>query len=192
MGTRADTRSITYPYSESPYLKYNEMTGLSVKMVLHTWESKEIQVLWEMKDRLWGSWTCSLINLDSPSSRPAPWQGSVGGSAIGVTSVVAEPSLWWFCFPCRKFISLKDEWAMMSLPTWRCIISVWTAGGTTAGGNFALQKTTLRSRHGHPALRTQAHLQGWLGAWSLASQSLGHTVSPSASSSPSTSLPPGC
>ena len=52
MGTRADTGSITYPYSESPYLKYNEMTGLSVKMVLHTWESKEIQVLWEMKDRL--------------------------------------------------------------------------------------------------------------------------------------------
>lgn len=154
--------------------------------------SKEIQVLWEMKDRLWGSWTCSLINLDSPSSRPAPWQGSVGASAIGVTSVVAEPSLWWFCFPCRKFISLKDEWAMTSLPTWKCIISVWTASGTTAGGNFALQKTTLRSRHGHPALRTQAHLQGWLGAWSLASQSLGHTVSPSANSSPSTPLPPGC
>lgn len=154
--------------------------------------SKEIQVLWEMKDRLQGSWTCSLINLGLPSSRPAPWQGSVGASAIGVTSVVAELSLWWFCFPCRKFISLKDEWAMTSLPTWKCIISVWTAGGTTAGGNFALQKTTLRSRHGHPALRTQAHLQGWLGAWSLASQSLGHTVSPSASSSPSTPLPPGC
>ena len=54
----------------------------------------------------------SLINSDSPSSRPAPQQGSVGASAIRVTSVVAEPSLWQFCFPCRKFISLKDEWAV--------------------------------------------------------------------------------
>ena len=100
--------------------------------------SKEIQVLWELKDRLWGSWTCSLINSDSPSSRPAPWQDSVEASAIRVISVVTEPSHWWFCFPCRKFISLKDKRAMTSLPTWRCIYSVWTAGGTTAGGNFAL------------------------------------------------------
>ena len=42
------------------------------------------------------------------------------------------------------------------------------------------------------ALRAQAHLRGWLSAWPLTGQSLGHKMSPSASSSPATPLPPGC
>lgn len=72
--------------------------------------------------------------------------------------------------------------------------SVWTAVGTIVGENFALWKTTLRSRHGHTAFRTKARLLGWLSACSLVGQTLGHITSPSASSgsSPATPLPPGC
>lgn len=172
MGTRADTWVYNMSLPESPYLKYNEMTGLFRNGVTHMGTySKEIQVLWEMKDRLQGSWTCSLINLASFSSRPAPWQGSVGASAIGASLWSLNCHFGDFVFHAESLFHSKDEWAMTSLPTWKCIISVWTAGWNNCGGNFALQKTTF----GGAAMGTllsglRPICKAGLGAWSLASQ----------------------
>ena len=153
--------------------------------------SKEIQVLWELKDRLWGSWTCSLINSDSPSSRPAPWQG------VQWERLPLELPLWSlnchfgdFVFHAESLFHSKTN------GQWR----LFPPGGVYAQCEQLVEQLWVEIllcrkqpwAAAKVALRTQAYLWGWLSAWSLASQSLGHKVSPSASSSPTTPLPPGC
>ena len=153
--------------------------------------SKEIQVLWELKDRLWGSWTCSLINSDSPSSRPAPWQG------VQWERLPLELPLWSlnrhfgdFVFHAESLFHSKTN------GQWR----LFPPGGVYAQCEQLVEQLRVEIllcrkqpwAAAKVALRTQAYLWGWLSAWSLASQSLGHKVSPSASSSPATPLPPGC
>lgn len=121
---------------------------LSLKIVLHPWKSARMERTentswvdsWDTRDlrRLY------LKHLEELSSRYSLLH-------CWWLHLPSELPLWipnghfrgWFLSSCGNLIPLKDEWAVTSLPNWKCICTVWTAAGTMVGEFFSFIENNL-------------------------------------------------